>query len=92
MNSLITSAIVIALGLSGCSSVARWEGFVYPDKKNTKAHVNIGRYFSYEKCQAAAIEKLNKTSSVQAGKYECGLNCEPQTDSSKPRICEKTAP
>jgi hypothetical protein len=88
----ITFAGVLALILLSACFPARWEGFVYPNKSDSKAHVNIGSFRSLERCQASALEALNKVSSLRAGKYECGLDCEPQTDTQKPRICEKTVP
>ena len=64
MKPILVMAVASMLGLSGCS-LARWEGFVYPNKKDPKAHLNIGRYWSYDGCREAAIETLNKKGAVQ---------------------------
>jgi hypothetical protein len=54
----------------------RWEGFVYPDKSELTIHKNIGEFKSLESCRSAAQNKLIQISSLERGDYECGLNCE----------------
>lgn len=85
----ITTVVVVALAVSGCFK-EEWEGFVYPNKNNLSEHINIGSYKSLEECRASAINALNKISSVSAGDYECGLNCESKSSMGGIKVCEKT--
>jgi len=85
----ITTVVVVALAVSGCFK-EEWEGFVYPNKNNLSEHINIGSYKSLEECRASAINALNKISSVSAGDYECGLNCESRSGMDGIKVCEKT--
>jgi hypothetical protein len=94
---LFTAAIVAGFSLAACShntgerfghSDNRWEGFIYPNKKD-QAYDDIGSYGSLEGCRASALEALSKIGSVEAGRYECALNCEGRADPGQPRICEK---
>lgn len=87
---LITTFVVVALAVSGCFR-EEWEGFVYPNKNNLSEHINIGSYKSLEECRASAVNALNKISSVSAGDYECGLNCESRSGMGGINVCEKTA-
>ena len=85
----INIVIILSLAISGCFK-EEWEGFVYPNKNNLSEHINIGSYKTLEECRASAINVLNKTSSVAAGDYECGLNCESESGISGFKVCEKT--
>lgn len=86
---LITTVIVFSLAVSGCFK-EEWEGFIYPNKNNLSEHINIGSYTSLEECRVSAIKALNKISSVSAGDYECGLNCESKNSMDGVKVCEKT--
>ncbi len=85
----ITTVVVVALAVSGCFK-EEWEGFVYPNKNNLSEHINIGSYKSLEERRASAINALNKISSMSAGDYECGLNCESRSGMDGIKVCEKT--
>ena len=85
----IAAAIVVALAVSGCFK-EEWEGFVYPNKNDLTEHINIGTYKSLEECRASAVRALNKISSLTAGDYECGLNCESNSDFGDIKVCEKS--
>jgi hypothetical protein len=56
--------------------VERWEGFVYPNKNDLTIHKNIGEFESLDICRGAAKNKLHQIKSFGKGDYECGLNCE----------------
>ncbi|MGJ0515371.1 MAG: hypothetical protein ACR65O_06405 [Methylomicrobium sp.] len=86
---LITTAVVVALGISGCLK-DEWEGFIYPNKDNLSEHITIGSYKSLEECRTSAISALNKISSVSSGDYECELGCELRSDMGGIKVCEKT--
>ena len=86
---LISIVIVLSLAVSGCFK-EEWEGFVYPNKNNLSEHINIGSYKSLKECRVSAINALNKISSVSAGDYECGLNCESKSSMGGIKVCEKT--
>jgi hypothetical protein len=85
----IITLIFVAIALSGCFK-NEWEGFVYPNKNNLSDNINIGVYKSLEECRASAINALTKISSVSAGDYECGLNCEVRSSMNGIKVCEKT--
>lgn len=85
----ITAVIVLALVMSGWFS-EEWEGFVYPNKNNLSEDIYLGAYKSLEECRASAISSLKKISSASAGDYECGLNCESESDMGDIKVCEKT--
>lgn len=86
---LITAVVAYALAISGCFK-EEWEGFVYPNKNDLAEHINIGAYKSLEECRVSAVNALNKISSVSAGDYECGLNCESKSGTGGIKVCEKT--
>lgn len=86
---LFTTVIALSLAVSGCFK-EEWEGFVYPNKNDLAEHINIGSYKSLEECRASAINALNKVSSVSAGDYECGLNCESKSGMGGIKVCENT--
>jgi hypothetical protein len=83
------AAIVVALAVSGCFK-EEWEGFVYPNRNNLSEHINIGTYKSLEECRASAVSTMNRISSMTAGDYECGLNCESRSGMSDIKVCEQT--
>jgi len=90
MKPLLLNTIgVVALAVSGCFKEEQ-EGFVYPNKNNLSEHMNIGSYKSLDKCRASAIDALNKISSLSAGDYECGLNCESRSRVGGIEVCERT--
>lgn len=74
MKSKSNLVCLLVVALAGCGET--WEGFVYPDKIDLTQHLNIGTYKSLEECRASALAELREVSSVEAGDYECGLNCE----------------
>jgi hypothetical protein len=86
---LIITAVAVVLSVTGCFK-EEWEGFVYPNKNNLSEHINIGSYKSLEECRASAINALNRVSSVSAGDYECGLNCDSRSSTGGIKVCEKT--
>lgn len=78
---------MLAAGLTlGCSET--WEGYAYPNRNNLTKHVAVGTFKSLDDCRAAAINTLNRVSSVSKGDYECGLNC--KSDGYGLRICKST--
>jgi hypothetical protein len=83
--------IIIFLGVTliGCFE-EKWEGFVYPDANDLTISKNIGIYSSLEACRDAAISSLSSISSIRAGDYECGLNCEVRNNFGGIKVCEKT--
>lgn len=85
----IAVAVIAALTMSGCFK-EEWEGFVYPNKNNLAEHINVGKYRSLEECRASAVSVLNKISSITAGDYECGLNCDSKSSMSGIKVCVKT--
>lgn len=80
--------MLLSIFLISCGG-EKWEGFVYPNKNDLTADKYIGTYGSLESCRAAAWEMLSKISSMEAGDYECGLNCKP-SDFGDIKVCEKT--
>ena len=75
--------------LSGCFE-EKWEGFVYPNASDLTISKNVGIFSSLEACRDAALSTLSSISSVRAGDYECGLNCEARSDLGGMKVCEKT--
>lgn len=83
----------LTLSLSACSAQSeQWEGWVYPDKDNLAQSVDIGTYKSLTECRVSALELLTKLSSIDAGDYECGLNCKPLFENVEDsvHVCEQT--
>lgn len=78
--------IFLALSLTGCAE--KWDGFVYQNKSSLSNYLAIGSYSSLGACRDAALATLESVSSISAGDYECGLNCELTDDGM--RICQKT--
>jgi hypothetical protein len=78
--------IFSCLLLLACSD--KWDGFVYPNKNDLTTHVGIGAFKSLEECRDSARAVISKTSSVERGDYECGLNCK---FNGGLNICEETA-
>lgn len=68
----------------------QWDGFVYPSRHDLSVHRNIGEFPSLDTRRAAAIDTLRSISSVQAGDYECGLNCKWSSSLTGIKVCEKT--
>jgi hypothetical protein len=89
MKLRLITAIAVTLLLAGCFK-EEWEGFVYPNKNNLSEHINIGIYKSLEECRASALNTLQRVSSISAGDYECGLNCEFRSGMGSLKVCEKT--
>ena len=77
--------ILAAVVLAACSET--WEGYVYPNRNNLSNHVAVGTHQSLDECRAAAINTLNRVSSVSRGDYECGLNCK---SNGSLRVCKRT--
>jgi hypothetical protein len=75
--------------ISGCFE-EKWEGFVYPNANDLTISKNIGIFPSLEACRDAAISSLSSISSIRAGDYECGLNCEIRKNLGGIKICDKT--
>ena len=88
ISKTITIAFLIAL-LSACAE-EKWEGFVYPNANDLTISENVGTFSSLETCRDAALSTLSSISSVRAGDYECGLNCEARSDLGGLKVCEKT--
>jgi len=85
---IITATFFLIL-LMGCFE-EKWEGFVYPNANDLSISRNIGVFSSLEQCRDAALKKLSIISSVHAGDYECGLNCESRSGLRGIKVCEKT--
>ena len=67
-----------------------WTAYVYPKKTDMSIHTSHGPFDSLEQCIDSAqsvIFSLNKSNSAS---YECGLNCEFNTDYGL-NVCEETA-
>ena len=62
-----------------------WDG-----KNNLNNYQSIGIFSSLENCSEAAYGRLYQLNAVKRGTYECGLNCEYNTDMGL-KICERTA-
>ncbi|MEH6529572.1 MAG: hypothetical protein V7718_06490 [Porticoccus sp.] len=87
-NRIITISFLLVL-LSGCVE-EKWEGFVYPNANDLTISKNVGTFSSLEACRDAALSILSSISSVRAGDYECGLNCEARSDLGGMKVCKKT--
>lgn len=77
--------LLMLMLLAGCSET--WEGYVYLNRNNLSKHVAVGTFKSLDDCRAAAINTLNRGSSLSQGDYECGLDC--KSDGGL-RICKAT--
>ncbi len=90
MNTIkIVAIVLMALLLNSCFK-EEWEGFVYPNKNDLTNHKNIGIYKTLESCRAASLDILSRTSSIEQGDYECGLNCEVRSGIGGIKVCQKT--
>tara|TARA_B100002003_G_scaffold8397_1_gene7413 strand:- start:476 stop:754 length:279 start_codon:yes stop_codon:yes gene_type:complete len=81
--------LVVVLSLSGCFH-EKWEGFVYPNKNDLTAHINIGIYETLDQCRTASLQTLSRLHAIKSGDYECGLNCKWGAGIGSIKICEKT--
>jgi hypothetical protein len=89
MRLLLALALVICAATAGCGR-ERWLGIAYPNKHEITTHLTSGVYQTLEECRAATLRLLQGVSSIQAGDYECGLNCEVKAGLSDLYICERT--
>jgi hypothetical protein len=70
-----------AIALSSCGAGAErgeasfWKGWVYPDGFNLTVSREIGRFDSFEDCQAAALGVIALLDQSMSPAYECGRNC-----------------
>ena len=85
-GAFVFGAILVYALLGGCSE--KWDGFVYPDKYDLTRHYSIGSHKSLEACRLAARTALYQGRGIDAGDYECGLNCKPIDGGMN--LCEKT--
>jgi hypothetical protein len=79
---LLLITLVILL-LQGCNESEEWALFYYSDASKVPSAVDAhkfiaGKFKSFEDCQASGISKVR--SSGLKGAYECGLNCEMNSD------------
>lgn len=78
MSDLVWTAVSIAVLsyiISSCSSSDEYRGFVYPDKDNLAIHQSTGSHKTIEDCRRSARNLLYSMDAIEAGDYECGLNC-----------------
>ena len=80
--------LLFLIFLAGCSA-DRWEGWVYPNRDDLTVDVQIGEFDSLESCRASARNLMAQSGWQEPGDYECGLNCEFNSDYGL-SVCEKT--
>lgn len=85
----LMTIIVLVFLLSGCFK-EEWEGFVYPNKNNLSNYQTIGVFDSLEQCGNSALDRLQQLHAINYGTYECGLNCEFNSNLGI-KVCERTA-
>ena len=73
MRGLAVLAAFLALG--GCGKSADWTGFVYPYGVEADISVEMGRYETFEQCQAGAINALRPLALAEEVDYACGRGC-----------------
>lgn len=89
MTSRALLCAALSIGATACGK-DQWTGFVYPNKHNLGTHVEIGNHDSLEACRAAAVAALRAATSLEAGDYECGLNCKPSSTMGGLSVCDRT--
>lgn len=66
---------VLMLAVSGCSAGERWDGYVYPDRKNLLMYRSAGEFPDLGDCETASMNILKSLNALQGGYYECRKNC-----------------
>ena len=84
----ILRVAILAVFVSSCAQ-DEWQGFIYPNRNDLTDHVSVGSFETLEQCGRAARSELMRISSLGAGDYECGLNCDAWRGF--PVVCERTA-
>jgi hypothetical protein len=81
--------IIFLLMISACSE-ERWDGYVYPDRKDILVHHHVGPFESKENCREESIKTLKKLNAIDSGYSICGKNCSPNA-TYYDKDCEETA-
>lgn len=82
------SLLAMCALFAGCSAEPEWTGFVYPDADNLTVSAEIGRFDTFEQCQAASIKTLGAFAAISEGTFECGRRCKPSATGLQ--VCAET--
>lgn len=72
--------LLLAALLSGCDISPQWQGWVYPHAGDLTEAIEIGRFRTFDQCEAAAVGVLRSLPNPDGGDYECGRSCRRDMD------------
>ncbi len=73
------------LVLASCHSKPEWSGWVYPN--GDERHVDVGRFYTYEDCEAAANNRIRTLASPEDATFLCSFKCR-WNDGAQIEICQ----